>query len=77
MKKIDLDMLANDLAAVLSEDHGIDVGATDVRRALVPFVEAIAPGVLTDGQRFGVPEADDGGQFKADEIAHINAPVRD
>jgi len=50
---LDLDMIANDLAEVLSGEHGIDVGAADVRHALVPFIEALAPRELTAEQRFG------------------------
>lgn len=51
---INLDMLAADIASVLDERYGLhDVGASDVRRGLVPFLEAIAPGALTEAQRFG------------------------
>lgn len=52
---LDLDMLAADIAEVCSrEEYGIDVDSTDVRCGLVPFLETIAPGVLTAEQRFGL-----------------------
>lgn len=51
---LDLNMIANDLAATLSENHDVDVDASDVLRGLVPFLDTIAPGSLTDAQRFGL-----------------------
>lgn len=54
-EKIDLGMLANDLAEVLSgEGYGIDVNADDVMRGLVPFIDTIAPDALPPEQRFGI-----------------------
>lgn len=53
-EKIDLRMLAEDLAEVLSGgEYGIDVGGADVLRGLVPFIDTVAPGALTDAQRIG------------------------
>lgn len=52
---IDLNMLAVDLAEVLSgEEYEIDVDCDDVARGLVAFIDTIAPGRLTDAQRFGI-----------------------
>lgn len=53
---LDLDMLANDIADTLSryEEYQLDVSESDVRRALVPFLEIVAPGRLTDEQRMGL-----------------------
>jgi hypothetical protein len=52
---IDMNMLAVDLAEVLSgEDYEIDVDCDDVARGLVAFIDTIAPGRLTDEQRFGL-----------------------
>lgn len=51
---LDLEMIAVDLAEVLGKYHDIDVDANDVKRGLVPFIDAIAPGRLTPEQRFGI-----------------------
>jgi hypothetical protein len=50
---IDLEMLANDIGEVLTDNYyGLDdVAKGDICRALVPFLDAIAPGLLTDSQR--------------------------
>lgn len=54
-RPIDLDMLSNDIAETLADEwYDLDVSAADVRRAIVPFIDTIAPGRLTDAQRFGV-----------------------
>lgn len=54
-EKIDLGMLANDIAELLSrEEYGIDVDSDDVMRGLVPFIDMIAPGHLPPEQRFGI-----------------------
>jgi hypothetical protein len=54
-RPIDLDMLSNDIAETLADEwYDLDVSAADVRRAIVPFIDAIAPGRLTTEQRFGV-----------------------
>jgi hypothetical protein len=55
-RPLDLDLMASDFAEVLSNryDYDLDVSAADVRRAIVPFIDAIAPGRLTAEQRFGV-----------------------
>lgn len=54
-KNIDLNMLAVDLAEVLSgEDYEIDVDENDVARGLVAFIDTIAPGRLSTEQRFGI-----------------------
>lgn len=54
-RRIDLNMLAVDLAEVLSgSEYDIDVDSRDVLRGLVPFIDTIAPvGTLTDAQRIG------------------------
>jgi hypothetical protein len=52
---LDLDMLANDIADAMDlYDHSINASAVDIRRALVPFLEVVAPGRLTDEQRMGL-----------------------
>lgn len=54
-RPIDLDMLSNDIAETLADEwYDLNVSADDVRRAIVPFIDAIAPGRLTDAQRFGI-----------------------
>lgn len=54
-RPIDMNMLAVDLAEVLSgEDYEIDVDCDDVARGLIAFIDIIAPGRLTDEQRFGL-----------------------
>lgn len=54
-RPIDLDVLSDDIAETLSDEwYDLDVSAADVRRAIVPFIDAIAPGRLTDAQRFGI-----------------------
>jgi hypothetical protein len=54
-RPIDLDALSDDIADVLGDEwYDLDVSAADVRRAIVPFIDAIAPGRLTTEQRFGV-----------------------
>jgi hypothetical protein len=54
-RPIDLDALSDDIADVLDDEwYDLDVSAADVRRAIVPFIDAIAPGRLTTEQRFGV-----------------------
>jgi hypothetical protein len=40
---LDREMLANDLAGVLSDTHGVDVDSDDVKRGLDAFLEAIKP----------------------------------
>jgi hypothetical protein len=40
---LDREMLANDLATVLSDTHDIDVDSGDVKRGLDAFLEAIKP----------------------------------
>lgn len=40
---LDREMLATDLAGVLSDDHGINVDSGDVKRGLDAFLEAIKP----------------------------------
>jgi hypothetical protein len=40
---LDREMLATDLAAVLSEAHGIDVDSDDVKRGLDAFLDAVKP----------------------------------
>jgi hypothetical protein len=52
-RPIDLDMLSSDIAEALDDEwYDLNVSAADVRRAIVPFIDAIAPGRLTDEQRF-------------------------
>lgn len=51
---IDLDSLAEDFARELMRTHDIDADTARVRAALVPFLEAAVPGVLTDEQRIGL-----------------------
>jgi hypothetical protein len=54
---IDLEMLSNDIAELLSDrfdEYKIDVIGADVRRAIVPFIDAIAPDRLSPEQRFGI-----------------------
>jgi hypothetical protein len=54
-RPIDLDALSDDIAETLGDEwYDLDVSAADVRRAIVPFIDAIAPGRLTTEQRFGV-----------------------
>lgn len=54
-RPLDLDMLSGDIAEALADEwYDLDVSAADVRRAIVPFIDAIAPGRLTDAQRFGI-----------------------
>lgn len=54
-RPIDLDMLSNDIAETLADEwYDLNVSADDVRRAIVPFIDAIAPGRLTVEQRFGI-----------------------
>jgi uncharacterized protein YjbK len=53
-KRIDMRMLAVDLAEVLSsEEYEIDVDENDVERGLVAFLETIAPGSVIDNLRYG------------------------
>jgi hypothetical protein len=51
----DLDVIAEDFARDLVRTHGLDVAdPATVRAALVPFLEAVVPGELTDAQRVGM-----------------------
>jgi hypothetical protein len=45
---LDREMLATDLAAVLSEAHGIDVDSDDVKRGLDDFLKKIQPSNPTE-----------------------------
>lgn len=51
---LDLEMMAEDLATMFSRYEYLDVSSEDVRRVLVPFIDALAPGRLTDEQRIGL-----------------------
>jgi hypothetical protein len=54
-RPLDLDMLSDDIAEALADEwYDLDVSAADVRRAIVPFIDAIAPGRLSPEQRFGI-----------------------
>jgi hypothetical protein len=48
---LDRDMLATDLAGVLSENHGINVDSSDVQRGLDAFLKAIEPVKIPDALR--------------------------
>lgn len=51
---LDLEMLAEDMASMLGRYEYLDVTAEEVKRGLVPFIDAIAPGRITTEQRFGI-----------------------
>lgn len=51
---LDLEMMAEDMASMFSRYEYLDVSSEDVRRVLVPFIDALAPDRLTDEQRIGL-----------------------
>ena len=54
LEPLDLGMISNDIADTLHDHHGIDVTSDEVRRHVVPFLDALAPGRLTPEQRIGL-----------------------
>jgi hypothetical protein len=51
---LDLMLVSDDIATVLERHHGLDVSTSEVRAALVPFLDRVAPGRLTQQQRLGL-----------------------
>lgn len=70
--ELDREMLATDLAGVLSENHDIDVDSDDVKRGLDAFLEAIKPTKLSDATRRVGAFLELYAPHKVDEIAALD-----